>query len=171
MQIGYGILLDGKVFNFMRGAEIMLQDKFGFEKGLRQSPHVTVKPPFETEDLTPYLEYLETLCSETDTFKIKFKGFNSFGKKVIYLDVMPNEKLMSIYKKITKDLDLPEDDMIFHGTLAYGDVEEDKFDEAINLLKNNFDPEFEVTARQIGLFYQLSNDEGWVVIKKCNLNN
>lgn len=170
MQIGYGILLEEEAFNYVRERELELFASSGLEAGLRQPPHITIKPPFEAKELQTHLEYLETLANEVEPFEIRFKGFNHFDDKVIYLDVMHNEKLFELNEKITSDLSAVEDAMIFHATIAYSDINSTKFKEAYDSLIKKTTPEFKFIFKKIGLFYKLSNDAGWIIIKEATLN-
>jgi len=181
MQIGYGIMLEDEITNLMREIELLLFDKFNIKKGLHQPPHITIKPPFEVSDLSPYKNYLDELCEKMEPFEVHLKGFNCFGKKVIYLDVQHNQKLYDIYETIFSDIKgkynpgLVRDDMIFHATLAYDDIDEETFSKAYEYLKANYQPEFKFTVNKIGLFYQLpllhtGDESGWIVIKKKSLN-
>jgi len=170
MEIGYGILLEDKAFNYIRGLELELFENLGLEAGLRQPPHITIKPPFEVSELQPHFEYLERLARETEPFEISLKGFNSFGEKVLYLDVLQNEKLFDLNKKITSDLSTNVDEMILHATLAYNDLNQESFKKAYSILMQKTLPDFKFVFKKIGLFYRLSNDAGWIIIKKANLN-
>jgi 2'-5' RNA ligase len=177
MQIGYGILLDGEIYNFMRKMELLLFDRYKIQKGLCQPPHITIKPPFTVDDISVYQTYLDELCQKIEPFDIELEGFNSFGKKVIYLDVKKSSKLDEIYQTIFSDIrskfnpEIKKDDMVFHATLAYDDLNEESFDEAYEYLKSNFQPKFTMTAGKVGLFYQLVDDSGWIVIRERSLKN
>jgi 2'-5' RNA ligase len=170
MQIGYGILVEEEIFNYMREKEVELFKKFGLEAGLKQPPHITIKPPFEAEDLELHFKYIEKLAKEIDPFEISIKGFNHFGNKVIYLDVMHNEKLFALNKKITLDLHESKDEMIFHSTIAYSDINNKEFQEAYDMMIKKPTPEFKFKFNKIGLFYKLSSDSGWIILKKITLN-
>lgn len=170
MQIGYGILLEEEVFNYVRERELELFESFGMETGLKQPPHITVKPPFETKELQTHLDYLEVLAKEVEPFEISLKGFNYFGDKVIYLDVIHNEKLFALNRRITSDLTAIDDEMIFHATIAYSDINSSEFKRVYDSLIKKSTPEFNFTFKKIGLFYKLSNDAGWIVIKEATLN-
>ena len=176
MQIGYGIILGEDVNKFMRGIELLLFDKFNLEAGLHQPPHVTIKPPFEVDDVVPYQNYLDELCEKIKPFDVHLKGFNCFSNKVIYLDVQHNPRLYDIYETIFKDIkdkydpELERDNMIFHGTLAYDDIEEETFNKAYEYLKENYQPDFKVTVKKIGLFCQLYDGGEWIIIKQKSLN-
>lgn len=171
MQVGYGIIMEGAVFNFMRKIEIDLYDRFGFKNGMQQGPHITVKPPFEVQQISEYVEYLEVLCEKIEPLEIELEGFNSFGKKVIYMDVKNTEILSKIYETISSDLNIhvENEEMIFHGTLAYNDIKEEDFDKAYKYLNEKFKPKFKVVAKKIGLFYKLPEDNGWIIIKECKI--
>lgn len=176
MQIGYGIILEGEINNFMREIELLLFDKFNLRKGLRQPPHVTIKPPFEVSNLSPYQSYLDELCQKIKPFEICVKGFNHFGNKVIYLDVQRDQQLHNIHETIFNDIKgkynhkLVKDEMIFHATLAYDDIDEETFNKAYGYLQANYQPEFRFTINKIGLFYRLADDSGWIIIKEKSLN-
>lgn len=176
MQIGYGIILEDEIYNFMREMELLLFEKFGLKKGLYQSPHITIKPPFEVDSFEPYMQYLDELCEKTSPFQIELNGFNAFAGKVIYLDVRSNNHLFLAYETIFSDLKkmgvpVLRDDMIFHATLAYGDVEAATFAKAYDYLQEHFHPHFSCQTKKIGLFYQLPEDSGWIVIKEKALKN
>ncbi|PIZ76436.1 hypothetical protein COY05_01100 [Candidatus Peregrinibacteria bacterium CG_4_10_14_0_2_um_filter_38_24] len=169
MQIGYGIVLEGEIFNFMRDMELKLFQQYGFEKGMEQPPHITIKPPFEVEEIDSYMDYLEEFCSKIDSFDVELEGFNSFSNKVIYLDVMKNDMLHKLNQIIMSDLKLESDEMIFHATLGYGDLSEEKFKDAFEYLKVNFKPKFKFRVSKIGIFLNLPNDAGWIIVKECSL--
>jgi 2'-5' RNA ligase len=176
MQIGYGIIVEGEIKNFMREIELLLLNKFNLKKGLYQPPHITIKPPFEVNELKLYENYLDDLCEKIESFEVSLKGFNSFGKKVIYLDVEQNQKLYDTYETIFNDIknklnpELTRDDMIFHATLACSDINEETFDKAYKYLQANYKPEFRFTVKKIGLFYELPNKTGWIIIKEESLH-
>lgn len=166
--------MEDEVYNFMREIELLLFDKFGLQKGLRQSPHITVKPPFIADSIAPYVKYMESLCAGLEAFEIELDGFNSFSSKVIYLDVKENPNLFAIHEKITSDFKKEfnrneKEEMIFHATLAYGDVDEETFKKAFEYLKAHFKPKFKFKPQKMGLFYQLPDDSGWIVVKEQKL--
>lgn len=176
MQIGYGIILEGEINNFMREMELLLFNKFNLQKGLCQPPHITIKPPFKVEELSPYKNYLDELCKKIKPFEVELKGFSSFGKKVIYLNVKKNQKLSDIYETIFDDMknkynpELKREEIIFHATLAYDDIGEETFHKAYEYLRENFQPEFKFTIDKIGLFCQLPDESGWIMIQEKSLN-
>lgn len=176
MQIGYGIILEGEINNFMREVELLLFNKFNLQKGLCQPPHITIKPPFKVEELSPYKNYLEELCKKIKPFEVELKDFGSFEKKVIYLAVKKNQRLQDIYETIYLDIKnkynpkLAREEMIFHATLAYDDLDEETFRKAYEYLRENFQPEFKFTIDKIGLFSQLPDESGWIVIKEKSFN-
>ena len=80
------------------------------------------------------------------------------------------------YETILSDLQklgtpILRDDMIFHATLAYGDVGASVLAKAYEYLQKSFHPRFSCKTKKIGLFYQLPEDSGWIVIKEKDLKN
>ncbi len=178
MRIGFGILLDDESHNFAREVELELCDKFDLCWGLRQSPHITIKAPFETNTLTPFIDYLESLAEETTPFNIELNGFNYFTPRVIFLDVKENPELKKLHLRILKDLEVKfnvkpgefEGEKVkFHSTLALQDVTEEKFKEAKEFLKK-YKPRFTFKAETLGVFYHLG-DAGWVVVRRIRLKH
>lgn len=155
----------------MREIELLLFERFGLKKGMYQIPHITIKPPFAVDSVEPYIQYLDKLCEKIIPFEIELDGFNAFSNKVIYLDVKKNDYLSLAYETIFADLKklglpITRDDMVFHATLAYGDLDALTFAKAYEYLQKNFHPHFSCQTEKIGLFYQLPEDSGWITIKE-----
>ncbi|PKL36755.1 hypothetical protein CVV38_02540 [Candidatus Peregrinibacteria bacterium HGW-Peregrinibacteria-1] len=177
MRIGFAILLDDESHNFARQVELELCEKFGLCWGLRQSPHITIKTPFDTPDLRPIVNYLEELSTEISPFSIELEGFNSFEPKVLFIDVKDNPALQNLHLRILKDLQekfqitpsqFEGPNMKFHSSIALEDTTEDKFQEAQAYLSQK-KPYFKFKADTIGIFYHLG-DAGWAIIRRINLN-
>jgi len=181
MRIGFAILLDDKSHNFARQIELELCHKFGLCWGLKQSPHITIKGPFDTDKLEPFLNYIEDLAQKFHPFEIKIDGFGYFEgeKNVIFLDVKESPKLKEIQMKIISDLknnfniqpyDIELHGWKFHSTLATGDVDKEKLVKAKEYLKQ-FKPKFKFLAKTIGVFYYLGKGDGWIIIRRVKLKS
>lgn len=89
--------------NFIRKIQLKLHQEMG--TGLaRQSPHVTLKSPFETDEIENHVLFLENLSKSIKPFEIELEGFGSFGEKVIYLAVKRNQELTELHQKILSDV-------------------------------------------------------------------
>ena len=178
MRIGFAILLDDKSHNFARQIELELCHKFGLCWGLRQSPHITIKAPFDTNKLEPFVEYLESLSKEIVPFNVELDGFNYFEPKVIFLDVKENPSLKKLHFRILEDMkkkfkiefhEFEGKNIKFHSGLALSDVTEKKFKEAKKYL-TKYKPKFKFKAKTLGIFYHLG-EAGWVIVRRINLKS
>lgn len=103
MTIGYAIMANVESHNFIRKIQLKLHQEMG--TGLaRQSPHVTLKSPFETDEIENHVLFLENLSKSIKPFEIELEGFGSFGEKVIYLAVKRNQELTELHQKILSDV-------------------------------------------------------------------
>ncbi|HIH10644.1 TPA: 2'-5' RNA ligase family protein [Candidatus Woesearchaeota archaeon] len=178
MDIGFAILLEDECYNYSRKLELKLCEKFGLCWGLKQSPHITIKAPFETDKLGPFVKYLKSLAKEISPFEIELEGFNYFGNKVIFLDVKRNKQLKELHFRILRDLqskfsinphELEGKHVKFHSSIATGDVTEEKFRKAKQYLKK-YHPNFKFTAKTMGIFYYLGEDAGWIIVRRTKFN-
>lgn len=177
-RIGYAILLDDESHNYAREVELDLSLKFQTRAGLRQSPHITIKPPFFVDDISTHVKYFDQLAKSLKPFKIEIEGFDFFEPKVIFLNVKKNSRLNEIHQKIIKDLQKkykiefnPQtegENVRFHSTVALSDLSEEKFFEAKKYLSKK-KPKFSFKAKTLGLFYHLSPEEGWIIYRRANI--
>jgi 2'-5' RNA ligase len=64
MIIGYALMLNNECHNFIREIQLELHQVIGI--GLpRQTPHITIKSPFEINDIKNHVEYIEDLSLRT----------------------------------------------------------------------------------------------------------
>lgn len=116
-----------------------LLKQFNLRGALRSPAHITLHRPFEwkaeKEDLL--IETLQKFDQSTP-FKIKLKDFNCFEPRVIYVDVLKNEKLDELHKRLKyfaqenlKLLNEVNDMRGFHPhvTIAFRDLRKNKFEE------------------------------------------
>jgi 2'-5' RNA ligase len=179
MRIGFAILLDNECHNYSRKLELELCEKFGLCWGLKQSPHITIKAPFETEEnLEVFIEYLKRISNDIKPFEIEIKGFGYFGNKVIFLDVKESEELHNIHNRILNylkenykinPLKTEGENVKFHSTLATHDVSPEKFERGRNYLVNKYVPSFKFIARTLGIFYYLGEEAGWIIVQRIKL--
>lgn len=177
MKIGYAILLNNECHNFIRQIQLELHDQFGFRLS-RQAPHITVKSPFDTDDLNPFADYLERLAREVKPFEIIFDGFNYFTDQVLYLEVVENQQLTDLHWRILHDLksdfgleahDLEGKRMKFHASIA-GFGHRAEYEWTREYLQK-YQPKFRFTADTFGLFYYLDEGSGWIVNRRVRFGD
>lgn len=176
MFIGYGVLVPPTVFNRMRELELEFFALYGDNPGLHQPPHITVKAPFETNDLEKHKRYLDSLGAATAPFDVRLGGVSFFDGGVMFLDVERNPVLHDLGRRILNDLSPEATPSPFegsgqvhhHATLAFMDPS--RLEDA----RREFGTaEGAVTfkAERIGLFLGLGGRNGseWIVIRTAAL--
>jgi len=175
-QIGIGIIPPEDYSLFVRKQEIYLSKKYNTIVGLLQPPHVTIKWPFEINDIQPFEKYCEDLSKEIQPFEIKINGYGFFDPKVIFLKVEKNQNLINIHLKILKDLkekfEIEKNkyegaEPQFHTTLAYEDISEENFHKAKKELKKAEQPKLSFIFDSLGLF-RFTGEE-WIIHKNYNI--
>jgi 2'-5' RNA ligase len=117
------------------------KEHYNSKASLNSPPHITLHMPFRwREDKeSELLETLEHFSSGLSPFRVQFLNFNSFPPRVIFIDVVPNEELNELQKKLLryckKELNLfnaDYKDQPFHPhlTLAFRDLKKNMFAEA-----------------------------------------
>lgn len=177
MKIGYALMLNNECHNFIRDIQLEIHQNIGI--GLpRQTPHITIKSPFETYEIENHFAYIERLSSELKPIEIKFEGFGNFGNKVLYLNVSENRQLFSLHTKILKEVEeefgiYPHEfegkNLKFHASIA-GFNDANQFNRACNLL-SKYQPEFIFKSTELGIFYHLGEGKGWIVNRRIEIEN
>ncbi len=174
MTIGFALMLDPRTHNYIRQAQIDLNKKFDFRIS-RQYPHITIKSPFETEELEPFVNYLEQLAVSIKPFPVRLKGFGHFGERVLFLEVVENSILSKLHFRILEELgkkfglephQFEGENIKFHASLAGYSSQED-FKIASAFLQNR-ELDHTFIARELGLFYHLG-EGGWMVMRRIEL--
>ena len=169
MTIGFAILLDSSSHNFIRSVQLELHQNLGLRLA-RQSPHITIKVPFEINEMAPMVEYFDQLAEKMESFPIELIGFNHFNKRVIYLEVDSNSVLTRWHHQILRDLktefgldphEFEGTNVKFHASLV-GVNDSDQFESVMNYL-NRYFPNFRFQAKQLAIFYHLGGERGWIV--------
>lgn len=177
-QIGIAILPSEDYALFIRKKEIYLSKKYYTIRGLLQPPHVTIKWPFEVDDISIFEDYCKELSNDTTPFKINAEGYGFFEPKVIFLKVLPSNELIELHLKILDDLKVRFNieknkfegrNQQFHTTLAYEDISEDAFYRAKEELETSEEPKISFKFNSIGLF-KFTGEE-WVIHKKFEVKN
>ncbi len=133
-----GYLIKGKAQKYHHKLCSELSNKFGIKYLPATIPsHLTLKAPFETNNINAVEEKIEDFLADAEKTKLKLNGFGHFGKEVIFIDVKPSKEMIGFHKKIIskleeiKDLqwkELEKKGFQFHLTVATKGIKL-KFDE------------------------------------------
>ncbi|CAH1000846.1 hypothetical protein LEM8419_01914 [Neolewinella maritima] len=177
MTLGYAILLDHTVHNFVRAVQLELHQALGVRLA-RQTPHITIKSPFETDTIEGHISYLEDLAARIAPFELAFNGFGSFGDKVLFLDVKESPTLLDLHHGILRDVKtrfglsphaFEGPNIKFHTSIAGFDTSEG-FQQARDLL-TPYQPSYTFQARELGLFYYLGEGNGWIINRRVRVGD
>lgn len=177
-QIGIAILPSNNYSLFVRKQEIYLSKKYNTVRGLLQPPHVTIKWPFETDEINKFDEYCAELAKNIEPFIVNAQGYGFFEPEVIFLKILPSEELLNLHLRILKDLKgkfgidknkFEGETQQFHTTLAYEDIKESEFYKAKEELEKGEQPELSFKFNKIGLFKYTG--EEWIIYKVFEVRN
>ncbi len=152
--------------------KIELFRRFNLKGALRSPAHITLHRPFEwKEEKEQVLIDALQKFSLGSSFELKLQNFNSFKPRVIYVDVMRNDALYDLHKRLKnyaqeklRLLNEVEDMRGFHPhvTIAFRDLRKNKFEEVWqNFISGKFEAHFKVD--KIAL---LRLEQKWEVIKE-----
>jgi 2'-5' RNA ligase len=132
------------------------KEHYNSKASLNSPPHITLHMPFKwkeekEEDL---IERLRKFSSGVEPFDLQLLNFNSFPPRVIFIDVVKNESLLTLQKEILlfckRELNLfnaDYKDQPFHPhlTLAFRDLKKNMYSEAWSVFQSKeFSAEFKV---------------------------
>jgi 2'-5' RNA ligase len=171
LQLAYVILLPDDVHNFMRRMQAELYERYEARRTtLYLEPHITLKQPFDADEVDRHERYLDTLAKEVEPFELVMRGFGYFeAKRVVFVDVEQHERLGAIQRNILSNLGLPPAEheggeplpYRFHATLATGLSAPDLSDARARFADT---PEFRFPLARLGLFRRVK--ETWTLYKR-----
>jgi 2'-5' RNA ligase len=162
------ILLPEPILGQVESYKQYLLKQFNLRGALRSPAHITLHRPFEwkAEKENVLIETLQKFDFSTG-FNIELQNFNCFSPRVIYVDVLKNEKLEELHTNLKyfaqnnlKLLNEVEDMRGFHPhvTIAFRDLRKNKFEEVWNTFKEKtFAAKFDYTG-----FSLLKLESKWV---------
>ena len=128
-QLGYAIPVSEGLHNEMRRMQLRILREYGWDIGIEESPHITLKQAFSVHDLEPFERYFDRLVSEVEPFEIRVTDIGFFDEGIIFLDVTPSSQLRALRSRILHDLSktfgvtpnpLEDERYRFHATVAHG---------------------------------------------------
>ena len=170
------VVPENKIQDEVTEIKHQLRDNFNLKYALKSPAHITLKMPFlwneEKEDIL--IQKLSELLSNVSPFRVQTKGFDSFGKRVLFVRILKSEelnklqRLVSTYCKQTLNQveELSDRNYHAHMTVAFKDVKEKDFDKYVTFVKP-FKANYILDVQQIGL---LKKTEGkWTLIRQLPL--
>lgn len=145
-------------------------NKFGVKRA-KLPGHVTLKAPFEINDIQPLVNLIETFTSKIKKAPIAIKGYGSFRKDVIFMNTVFSNQAQENYYKLfdllitLKWLQWREKEgkeKIFHVTIVSKRIKE-KFNEIWEYV-NCFSCEFNIYFDNISIYVWENNT--WVLYRE-----
>lgn len=122
-----------------------IREKFNVKYALKSPAHVTLKMPFSYNEAKEEKlnQALRKFMIQFEGFPITFGGVDTFGKRVIFIRVKADDRLIKLQSGLKefckRELNLVEElsDRNFHPhmTIAFKDLKEIHFDGILNLVK------------------------------------
>lgn len=147
------------------------KEKFGCVAALKSPAHTTLIPPFwmKEEQENDLVASINEFSNKQEKFYIRLKDFSAFKPKVIFADVLKNEKLELLYAAFTEFIlhlnkfPLKIDEKIFrpHLTLATRDLHKKAFYEAWEIFAVK---KYEAAWLVNGISLLRHNKKNWEVI-------
>lgn len=138
-----------------------IASKYDSSHALKSPPHITLHMPFKWKDkkFEVLEQVIQSLNSKLDPFTIQLKDFDFFEPRVVFVDVVSNEKLEDLQKEVVdacrKQLKLDNanyKNRPFHPhvTIGFRDLKKPMFYEAKKEFKHR-QVSFDFEANQISL--------------------
>lgn len=134
---------------FRREVEMLkkeIREKYGIKYALKSPVHITVKMPFSYNEAkeSKLFGQLNEFCSTQEAFELHVRGVDTFGKRVIFLDVEKQNKLTDFQEQLSKFCkremnmisELSDRNFHPHMTVAFKDLKPQYFEEVLKLTKS-----------------------------------
>jgi 2'-5' RNA ligase len=167
------IVPEGEIQQNATDLKLLLKENFNLKYALKSPAHVTLKMPFNwneaKEDKLNVL--LKAFFEKIRPFDLNYRGFDRFGRRVIFIKVKEEPALFSLQLALSKycktDLKLVEElsDRAYHPhmTLAFKDLKPSQFEAYWDFIKKQkFEAKQEV--KDIALLKRIEGR--WVVVSK-----
>jgi 2'-5' RNA ligase len=170
------IVPEGEIQQHATELKEQLGVNFNLKYALKSPAHVTLKMPFNWNEAKEEKlnGLLKSFCENREAFKLRYSGFDRFGRRVIFINVKEAPALFALQLALSKycktDLNLVEElsDRAYHPhmTLAFKDIKTAQFDVYWDFIKKQ-----KIEARQeITDIALLKRIEGkWVVVSRFEL--
>ncbi len=178
MKCTFALLVDEKIHNFIRKKAVEMHSETGCGFYAAQlQPHISLKQPFEIDDLKKAEDYFDRLSKSIKPFSITV-GPTFVWKNLFALDVVENSELRKCHNKINRELkELFEnthalhdgDSYAFHATISIDRKDDSVFSEIYEKVKDET-VSLEYTADKIVMFYYDDDkyEDGTFITYKIN---
>lgn len=149
------------------------KDQYNSKASSNSPPHVTLHMPFQWKEKKEenLIQNLSTFAKGRSAFKMHLNNFGSFPPRVIFIDVVLSEGLITLKKELTRfckqhlnlfNADYKDQSFHPHMTLAFRDLKKPMFERAWNeFQQRTFTASFEVN--QVTLLKH--NGKTWDILK------
>lgn len=152
-------------------------EQFKCKVGLKSPAHITLLPPNRVapENEKLLINMTKEIAENTFSFNISTNNFSSFGRRTLFIDVVPNKTLSALKEKTNerfsqqKSLGLAIDRRPFHPhiTIATRDISATAFEQAWDVFRHkNFTENFTAS----GLSLLRHNGKAWDVLDTAPFN-
>jgi 2'-5' RNA ligase len=170
------VVPEGNIQKEVTDLKNQLMEHFGLKYSLKSPAHVTLKMPFSWDEKKEdkLFEKLETFISAQAPFVVQTKGFDRFGRRVLFVKILKSHSLQALQKALSKfckqELKLVEElsDRNYHPhmTVAFKDVKEKDFELYEDFVKE-IKMAYEIPVNQLALLKKI--EEIWIVIKRFEI--
>lgn len=161
------------VFSEIESIKKEVSLKYNNKSALRSPPHITLHMPFEWKSdketvLTDALEKFKF----SDSIPLQLKGFSGFEPRVVFIDVVPIQALVSLrsglvshVKQQLKIFNQSNDTRAFHPhiTIAFRDLKKSAF---YAMMEEYKDKTFEAVINTSSLFLLKHSGKYWNIYKE-----
>lgn len=100
-----------KVYDVIKSHQRVMSEQFDSHKSYHHIPHLTLVPPFRTEEVhqPKIYELIQGICDEVESFPITIDRFGCFGKHTIFAEAEPSEKLEQLHHRLLTSLNKKEE--------------------------------------------------------------
>lgn len=155
------------------------ENQYNSKAALHSPPHITLHMPFtwkESKEIE-LVNKLETFSLTQNSFEIRLNNFSAFEPRVIFIDVIKDEKLASLQKQLKRfckvelnlfNADYKEFAYHPHITLAFRDLKKPEFYKAWEEFKEK---KFETTFNADSIALLKHDGKEWKVLKSLSLKS
>ena len=148
-----------------------LAKQFDVKAALAVPPHITLVPPFETEDISSLTEALAEIAKHTQPFTIQTSRFDHFDDRVWFVHIASTQTLQTIHQHIDRAVrqtvrPVPSQKhptVHFHINLASKDLTPSSFEAVRRFLGTEALPFQEMTVKNFTLLRR--EDHEWIMEK------
>ena len=138
----------------VKSLKLEFRERFAAFHALKLPAHLTVIPPLwlEKEQEKVFLDTLEAITSNLNTFPVQLRGFGHFGQRAVFIKVQNPEPVKAFYQKLNfrlKERFSLNGSEKFHPhlTLATRDLTRENFDKAWEVYRErNYTASFQTSA-------------------------